>query len=199
MTISVPDPTLSTPTAIGYSPTIGANYLYAGAGVTGANYASSNNMAIAGTSLRSIYKSAVAVSKSDADTTETTLASVSIPAGAMSETGVIRIATLWSVPSSAATKRLRARFGGSVLFNIDLTTSLSFTYEFILRGRGSISSQVSQPSNAASWSTFGSSGVATTSIDFSTTQILTITGQWPVAAAGANNITLEGYEVVVER
>jgi hypothetical protein len=146
---------------------------------------------------RFVWKSGVPSSKADDDANEKTLASVDIPRGTMRADSALRVTTHWTVPSSAATKRVRARFGGVVLFNLDLTTSVAFVHQFVLQNRNSLSSQVGGPNNTASISTFGSSAIQAFNVDFATLQQLTITGQWPVAGAGANNITLEGFMVEV--
>ena len=62
----------------------------------------------------------IAVSKSDADANESAaLYSLLIPAGTLGANSMLRIRVLWTVPNSAATKRLRGRFGGTVLWNYD--------------------------------------------------------------------------------
>ena len=132
------------------------------------------------------------VSKSDLDANESAaLYTLTIPGGTLGPNSTLAITTLWTVPSSAATKRLRHRFGGNVLLNVDLATSVAFQYKYIIRNRNSLSSQIAQPNNTLPYSTFGASAVQTFAVDFSASQDLTITAQWPVAGAGANNITLE--------
>lgn len=144
------------------------------------------------------WKSAIASSKADDDANERDLAAIIIPRGAMQVNSALRITAHWTVPNSAATKRLRARFGGTVLYNLDITTSVAFTHQFVLMNRNSLSSQMGGPNNVASLSTFGSNAIQTAfTVDFATAQTLTLTGQWPVAGAGSNNITLEGYIVEV--
>jgi hypothetical protein len=134
----------------------------------------------------------LAVSKSDLDANESgALFTLDIPANTLGPNSVLRIRTLWTVPSSAATKRLRGRFGGIVLWNMDLSTHVSYPLEFILSNRNSRSSQIAQGNNLSWAVALGSSPVQTFSIDFATAQQLTITAQWPVAGTGANNITLE--------
>lgn len=132
------------------------------------------------------------VSKSDLDANESAaLYTLTIPGGTLGPNSALVITTLWTVPTSAATKRLRHRFGGNVLLNVDLTTSVAFQYQYVIRNRNSLSSQIAQPNNTLAYSPFGSSAVQTFAVDFSASQDFTITAQWPVAGAGANNITLE--------
>ena len=135
-------------------------------------------------------------SKSDANTDEVSLFTLDIPGNTLTPLSALRIRTLWTVPSSAAAKRLRGRFGGTVLWNLDLTTHLSYPLEFVLCNRNSMAAQVATANNL-SWAVpLASNAVQTFTVDFGTTQQLTITAQWPVAGAGSNNMTLES--VIVE-
>lgn len=138
----------------------------------------------------------VAASKSDLDANESaSLYTLELPGSTLGPNSALRITQLWTVPTGAATKRLRGRFGGVVLWNIDLSTHVTYHYMFILRNRNSRASQVAQPNNTAPWGTFASNAVQTFSVDFAAAQTLTITAQWPVAGAGSNNITLESVTV----
>ena len=135
-------------------------------------------------------------SKSDADAIESdALYTLDIPANTLGPNSVLRIRTLWTVPSSAAAKRIRGRFGGIVLWNMDLSTHVSYPLEFIISNRNSLSSQIAQANNFSWAVALVSSPVQTFSIDFATAQQLTITAQWPVAGAGSSNITLESVFV----
>lgn len=129
---------------------------------------------------------------SDATAAESgALYSLTIPAGTLNANAALKMRMLWTVPSSAAAKRLRGRFGGNVLWNFDLTTNLSLPFEFLLVNRNSVASQICQPNSNVSLGVVSSVGNQTFTIDFSTDQTFTTTAQWPVAGAGSNNITLE--------
>lgn len=131
-------------------------------------------------------------SKSDANASESaSLFTLDIPANTLGPNSSLEIMTLWSVPNSAATKRLRGRFGGVVLWNLDLTTHLTLQLPFFIRNRNSLSSQVFQANSTTVFGPIGSVGVQTSTIDFGSAQQFTVTAQWPVAGAGANNIVLE--------
>jgi hypothetical protein len=135
-------------------------------------------------------------SKSDADANESSaLFTLDIPANTLGANSVLRIRTLWTTPSSAASKRLRGRFGGTVLWNLDLTTHVSYPLEFVLANRNSMASQIAQANNLSWAVALASSAVQTFTVDFATEQQLTITAQWPVAGVGSNNITLESVFV----
>lgn len=137
-----------------------------------------------------------AQSKSDGDALESAaLYTLDIPANTLGPNSVLRVRSLWTTPSSGATKRLRGRFGGTVLWNLDLTTHVSYPLEFILANRNSRASQIAQANNLSWAVALASSAVQTFTVDFATAQQFTITAQWPVAGAGSNNITLESVMV----
>ena len=137
-----------------------------------------------------------AQSKSDLDSVESAaLYTLDIPANTLGPNSVLRVRSLWTVPTGAAAKRLRGRFGGVVLWNLDLTTHVSYPLEFVLSNRNSLASQIAQANNLSWAAALASSAVQTFTVDFATAQQFTITAQWPVAGAGSNNITLESVMV----
>lgn len=141
-------------------------------------------------------KQHTAQSKSDLDALESAaLFTLDIPANTLGPNSILRVRSLWTTPSSGATKRLRGRFGGTVLWNLDLTTHVSYPLEFILCNRNSLASQIAQANNLSWAAALASSAVQTFTVNFATAQQLTITAQWPVAGAGSNNITLESVMV----
>ena len=123
------------------------------------------------------------------------LYTLDIPANTLGPNSVLRVRSLWTVPSGAAAKRLRGRFGGTVLWNLDLTTHVSYPLEFILANRNSRASQIAQANNLSWAAALASSAVQTFTVNFATAQQFTITAQWLVAGAGSNNITLESVMV----
>lgn len=124
-------------------------------------------------------------------TTETTLLTLNIPAGALGSRDGLLLDLIWSCTNTAAAKRIRARFGGTVLFNVDLTTHLVFRQSVKLRNRNSQAAQVSQGNSTTNFGPIGSVGVQTFTVDFSAAQVLTLTGQFPVTGSGANTLALE--------
>lgn len=124
-------------------------------------------------------------------TTESTLFTLNLPANALGEDDGLLIDLLWSCTNSAAAKRIRARFGGAVLFNVDLTTHLVFRQSVKLRNRNSRAAQVSQANSTTNFGPIGSVGAQNFTVDFSAAQALTITGQFPVTGSGSNTLTLE--------
>lgn len=140
-----------------------------------------------------IGRSAVAVSVTGT-TNETTLATVSVPAGAMGLDGGIHIYSTWSMPSSANAKTLRTKYGGAAFVTFSLTTSAVMSDMRRLRNRNSASSQVASTFNGTS-NALGISGAgaaSTTAIDSSVAQDVVFTGQ---LALGTETLTLENYEV----
>lgn len=141
-------------------------------------------------------KQHTAQSKSDLDALESAaLFTLDIPANTLGPSSILRIRSLWTVPTSAAAKRLRGRFGGTVLWNMDLSTHVSYPHEFILANRNSLASQIATGNNLSWAVALASTPVQTFTVDFATAQQFTITAQWPVAGAGSNNITLESVMV----
>ena len=128
--------------------------------------------------------------------TETTLATVTVPGGAMGLNGGLHIYTTWSMTNSANTKTQRVRLGGAagtIYAGVALTTATTLHDFRRIRNRNSLASQVGSL-NAAAGSTFSSSGVAvvTSTIDTSVSQDVAITAQ---LGNTGETITLESYEV----
>lgn len=120
--------------------------------------------------------------------------SYTIPGNTLGPNSTLIARVKWSFtdPATAATKRLRGRFGGTVLWNLDITTSVAFIQQYELSNRGSLASQIGSPNSTTSIGTFGSTNYQESfTVDFATDQTFTITSQWPVAGAGTANITLE--------
>ena len=125
-------------------------------------------------------------------TSETTLASIVIPAGLLGVNGVLRITSLWTYTNSVNNKTLKVNFGGTTWFNQAQTTTASAQSMTIIRNRGVVNSQVGYAISAGS--AFGSTSVAnpTAAIDTTASQTITITG---TLANTGETITLESYIV----
>lgn len=142
-----------------------------------------------------LARSAVAASLTGT-VSETALATVTIPAGAMGLNGGLEVRTVWSVTNSANTKTCRVRLGGvsgTAHLSSSLTTSATLHDFRRIRNRGSAASQVCSTAATAA-SPVGNSGVAVTTsvIDTSVSQDVVISGQ---LGLGSETITLEAYEV----
>lgn len=125
-------------------------------------------------------------------TSETTLASIILPGGALGPNGALRISSQWSHTNSANNKTLRYRLGGSVLMAPVLTATAASAHQRTIQNRGAENAQVTQ--GAGFGNSFGgtTNPAATSAIDTSTDQTLTITGQ---LANSGESLTLESYLV----
>lgn len=131
-------------------------------------------------------------------TSETTLATVTIPAGAMGANGIIRVSAQFSCTNNANVKNGRVRLGGlaGTLVNAQTITSTAGAYTLrAIHNRNSQSSQVVS-FGSASANSFTTTTVAalTMTVDTSVAQDLVFTGQ---LATGTDTITLESYLVEV--
>lgn len=144
-------------------------------------------------SWRVIAASAVAASHTG-NTTETALATVQVPAGAMGPNGALRITTLWSYTNSANNKTLRIRFGGvsgtAHLGNF-VTTTATLRHQQLIQNRNAQNSQIG---GYLSVTPFGANpgAAVTSSVDTSAAADLVLSGQ--LANAG-ETVTLESYLV----
>lgn len=139
--------------------------------------------------------SAVAVSVTGT-TNETTLATVTVPAGAMGLNGGVLIVTAWNATVNANAKTPRIRLGGTggtVYFSPAAASTASFGANTSIRNRGAANSQVGGAA-ATSASGSGVSGLAlpTSSVDTTASVDLVISGQ---LGTGTDTLTLERYEV----
>jgi hypothetical protein len=140
---------------------------------------------------RVLAQSAVAVSKTG-DTTETTLATITIPGGSMGPNGSVRVTTLWSCTNSANTKTLRGKFGGTVYLTRAETATANIRHQFQVQNRGSAASQVGATGNLSTGWGISTSPLVTSSVDTAADQVITLTAQ---LAVGTETITLEAYLV----
>jgi len=139
----------------------------------------------------SVAQSAVAVSTTG-DTTENTLATITIPGGAMGANGVVRITSVFSYTTSANVKTLKVKFGGTAYQSTTVTATASVRYQSQIQNRNSVSSQVGGHTAGL----FSTSTIApvTSSVDTSSDVTILITGQ---NGLSSETITLESYLVEV--
>lgn len=154
-------------------------------------------LAHAAQSWRVLAASAVAAAHSG-NTSETALASVQIPGGAMGPNGALRITTLWSYTNSANNKTLRIRLGGisgAGYLGNNVTTTATLRHQQIIQNRNAQNAQIGgfvspMPIGAST------SAPATSSIDTGAPVDLVISGQ--LANAG-ETVALESYMVELWR
>ena len=127
-------------------------------------------------------------------TAKTTLATVTVPGGAMGANGVLRITSLWSHTNSANTKTPRIEFGGTQYYGTALTTTATSRMYHTIANRNAANSQVGGAgSEIFNWgATTGS--LTTSDANTSADQDLVFSGQ---LANGGDTIALESYLVEV--
>lgn len=125
------------------------------------------------------------------NTSETTLASIVIPAGAMGPNGRIRITSLWSATNSANAKTMRHKFGGVNYSAQNMTTQQGWRHETEIGNRNAANSQAGNGNNS-----FGAAGQTTNTSAIDTASAVTVLLAGQLASAG-ETITLESYRVEV--
>lgn len=160
-------------------------------GGTGATTAQAAQAALKGPYI--LAASAVASSVTGT-ATETTLATITLPANSMGANGIVRVITAWTHTNSANNKTLRMKFGGTSYLNSNVTTNATSRVETQISNRNATGSQVGHsPSATASFSSSGSA-IVTSAVDTTASVTLLITGQ---LATTSETITLESYIVEV--
>lgn len=136
---------------------------------------------------------------------ETILATIPIPAGAMGLNGAIRITVYFSMTNNANNKTPRVRFGasgagtsGSNIHGPTLASVAGYRGQAEIHNRNSLTSQVTAPAGlgAGGWHTSTGSNPATAVIDTGSASEIAITGQ---LANTGDTMTLEYYLVEVFR
>jgi len=142
---------------------------------------------------RVLGASATAVS-AGAVTTEETLATVVVPAGAMGTNGALRVTSLWTANNTAGNKTFKVKLGATFFFGRVVAGTTLTVYEQTLISNRTASTQVSNQTSGP----FGIStvAVATGAIDTTAAQNLTLTAQKATAGEVA---TLESYCVELLR
>ena len=140
-------------------------------------------------SWRVLAASAVAVSHTG-NTTKTTLATVTVPGGAMGASGILRITSLWGHTNNANNKTARVEFGGAQYYSAILTTTATSRMYRTIANRNAETSQVGgAASGAFNWGST-TSALTTSSVNTSVDQDLVFSGQ---LANGGDTIALESY------
>lgn len=126
--------------------------------------------------------------------TETTLATVVIPAGKLSGNGALRIRSYWSVPNNANSKTLQISLGSSAnrVLNFGVSASNTFVGDNFILNRQTQIAQITRP--VASGPGAGSGAFTSMAVDLTQMQSLIFSGTLAVAT---DTITLEGYTVEI--
>lgn len=141
-----------------------------------------------------LARSAVAASVTGT-TSETALATITIPAGVMGLNGQLRVTALWAGTSSANQKTYRIRFGG-VLYYAGAVTNGSQVQNFVMvRNRNAANAQVGFSNIATAIGTTANANT-TSSIDTSAATTVSISAQ---LVSAAETGTLDSYTVELLR
>lgn len=131
-----------------------------------------------------------------ADTSYTTIASVTMPAGTMGANSVLRIVPEWDYPASASRKLMAVDFGGTNISVIDIDGATLPTYRMgkILLEVQNLNSLTTQ--KTMNGSSYGVSANArlSSSINTANAVVIDFKVKWN-AAASAETITLLGYSI----
>lgn len=129
---------------------------------------------------------------------ETVLASVTIPAGLMSENCQLEVFMLWSHTNAATARNLRSRFGtdplaGTIYYNPSISTTNTTQSFMIIKNNNATNSQYGFPNSTGA-------GYATSTGTLITSSWNTATTNHVLAFNGAlvdtsQTITLEGYSI----
>lgn len=126
--------------------------------------------------------------------TETTLATITVPAGLMGPHDCLEIHTFWGMTNSANNKTTKVKFGGTAYYQSVVTANAQVRAVTEIRNAGSVSNQFGGVSSSSVPSGLGGSSlaVATSAANTTLAQDITITGT--LANAG-ETLTLLGYTV----
>ena len=126
-------------------------------------------------------------------TVETTLVTITIPAGLIGSKGKVKLYPLWSTTNNANTKTLRVKFPLGAVYTGIASNTVHVGGLVIIRNLGSESVQrVSSGMLAGLGGTITS--IAQTTVNTSAATTITITGQ---LAVGTDTMTLEGLFVEI--
>lgn len=130
-------------------------------------------------------------------TTETALATITLPGGAMGPNGVARITSNWSYTNSANSKTVRYRLGasgvsGTAMLQASVTTTATHVLQRTIHNRNAQNSQLSSAiATQTSWNSSANAN-ATAAIDTSSDQPIVLSGQ---LTNTGETVTLESYVV----
>lgn len=126
------------------------------------------------------------------NTTENTVATVTIPAGMLGANGAVEVIPLWDFTNNANTKTMKVKFGGSVVYSIATTATTSCQMQYFVRNANSASAQVAQASNGSSGMGAVAGSLLTGVINTANAADITLTAQ---CANAGDTINLRGYIV----
>jgi len=148
--------------------------------------------------VRILASSNAAVSHTAGATSETTLATYTLPAGTMGPNDTLRITTLWSFTNSADDKRMRISFGGSNFLDELATTAgeVSMQSMQLIRNNNSLTAQKAH--NNAQEAVFTKTSGAITTAVVDTTADVDIDFNVVIQTV-TETVTLESYIIELLR
>ncbi len=138
-----------------------------------------------------VAESAVAASHTG-DTTETTLATVTIPKGTIGKHGRVRVTALFSHTSSSNNKVLKVRANTITIASSTQTTTASTRLQIEISNRGDEASQIVNSASAGGWGGFSFNPTKITQNTATGALVITLTGQ---LVETTETVTLESYVV----
>lgn len=128
------------------------------------------------------------------DTTEDTLATITVPANSMGANGCVEIKTMWTTTNSANVKTMRVRFGGTVYYGFGATATAANTSVARVCNTNATNAQVGGYSAHSFGSDAQTGSLVTTAVDTTSAATILITGQ---KASSGETITLNSYSVMI--
>jgi len=127
--------------------------------------------------------------------TETTLATISVPANAMGANGALRITAQWSKTGTAGTLQAKMKFAGTTFHDSGVTggaTVISGRTQVEIHNRNATNSQVAASTTQVNFSAQNTAAVVTSAIDTTSNQDVTLTCQ---LGNTGDTCVLESYTV----
>lgn len=135
-------------------------------------------------------------------TSETNLASYSLPSGLMSANGQLEVFVLWSYTNSANTKAPRMRFGfdydplgGNIFYNPSITTTNTLQSFMILKNANAQNIQLGFANNTGAGYATSTGSVVTSNWNTASTSYGTGLHFNGALGSAAETLTLEGYSI----
>lgn len=129
-------------------------------------------------------------------TSETTLATMTVPGKLLGPNGFIRVIWLASFSSSASSKTFKVKYGGTTFQSIaGFTSSTTARYTTLIQNRNNVAQQVCMPigQTGGGWGSSTSGTIMTGTVDSDSDQTLLLSGQ---LASSSDTMILES--IVVE-
>lgn len=165
----------------------------------GGTGASTARGAAAALSVPYVFANSAVAQSIGAVSTETVLATITIPGGAMGPNGYVDVYTSWTVNNNANQKQVLIRVGGAAGTLYQNSNLANFINNSRLTRILNVNSQSSQKSAAQNGNAggFGNAGgaISTSTVDTSADWDLVIAGQ--KVGSSADTITLENYTVII--